>query len=92
MATTHCLMLIGRKWLCTDIRNIKVTLRATEAALNLVSNYCWIYLGYTDLDDVFLLNISVLHFSQIIHAKLKFLVNKLQKIVALKENLVTFVS
>lgn len=46
------------KWLCTDIRNIKVTLRATEATFNLASNCCWIYPGYTDQDDVFLLNIQ----------------------------------
>ena len=46
------------KWLCTDIRNIKVTLRATEATFNLTSNCCWIYPGYTDQDDVFLLNIQ----------------------------------
>lgn len=46
------------KWLCTDIRNIKVTLRSTEATFNLASNCCWIYPGYTDQDDVFLLNIQ----------------------------------
>lgn len=46
------------KWLCTDIRNIKVTLRATEATFNLASNCCWIYPGYTDQDDVLLLNIQ----------------------------------
>lgn len=46
------------KWLCTDIRNIKVTLRATEATFNLVSNCCWIYPGYTDQDDLFLINIQ----------------------------------
>lgn len=46
------------KWLCTDIRNIKVTLRATEATFNLASNCCWIYPGYTDQDDLFLINIQ----------------------------------
>lgn len=46
------------KWLCTDIRKIKVTLRATEATFNLASNCCWIYPRYTDQDDVFLLNIQ----------------------------------
>ena len=51
-------MISERKWICTDIRSIKVTLRATEDIFELESNCCWNYPGYTDREDVFLIDIQ----------------------------------
>ena len=53
----HYVMSDG-KWICTDIRSIKITLRATEDTFKLGSNSCWIVPGYTDHDDLFLANIQ----------------------------------
>lgn len=46
------------RWLCTDIRTLKVTLRATEDTFELFANCCWMLPGYTDAEDVFLSHIQ----------------------------------
>lgn len=46
------------KWLCTDIRTLKLTLRATEKTFKLMENSCFIYPGYAEPEDLFLANIE----------------------------------
>lgn len=46
------------KWLCTDIRTIKLTVRATERTFKLMENSCFIYPGYAEPEDPFLANIE----------------------------------
>lgn len=46
------------RWLCTDIRCFKLTIRATEGTFRLMKNCCMIYPGQVDHDDLFLANIK----------------------------------
>ena len=46
------------KWLCTDIRNFKLTIRATEDTFKLMENSCWVYPGHVEQEDAFIANIK----------------------------------
>ena len=46
------------KWLCTDIRSFKLTVRGTEETFKLMENSCWIYPGHVEQEDLFLAGIK----------------------------------
>lgn len=46
------------KWLCTDIRSFRLTIRATEKTFKLMENCCWIYPGHVEQEDLFLADIK----------------------------------